>query len=254
MQGRRKSLNLYGPKGLSEIITLQLKHSETVFNYELNFHAVDTTVNQVIHEDEFIRVRENDLRFLVNLDDYLDTGLFLDHRDVRSMVGDMSKGKDMLNLFAYTGSATVYAAARGAKSTTTVDLSKNYLQWARRNLELNNLAGSNHYFDAADCLTWLNRTRETFDVIFVDPPSFSNSKRLDDDFDVQRDHVSLLKACKARLRKGGQIVFSNNLRSFKLADAVKKLGFASVDNITRKTLPKDYERNTKIHQVYLLKG
>jgi 23S rRNA (guanine2445-N2)-methyltransferase / 23S rRNA (guanine2069-N7)-methyltransferase len=128
---------------------------------------------------EFHEVREGECRFLVNFTDYLDTGLFLDHRPTRQLLREMAAGKSFLNLFAYTGAATVYAAAGGARATTTVDLSSVYLDWAKRNLALNGFSGPQHEFVRADCLEWLQRERRRFDLIFLDPPTFSTSKRMD---------------------------------------------------------------------------
>ncbi len=142
---------------------------------------------------EFLEVTEYNAHLLVNLTDYLDTGLFLDHRIARRMLGQMSKGKDFLNLFSYTGSATVHAGLGGARSTTTVDMSRTYLEWAERNLRLNGLTGRAHRLIQADCLAWLREANEQFDLIFIDPPTFSNSKRMEDAFDVQRDHLALMK-------------------------------------------------------------
>ncbi len=142
---------------------------------------------------EFLEVTEYNAHLWVNLTDYLDTGLFLDHRIARRMLGQMSKGKDFLNLFSYTGSATVHAGLGGACSTTTVDMSRTYLEWAERNLRLNGLTGRAHRLIQADCLAWLREGNEQFDLIFIDPPTFSNSKRMEDAFDVQRDHLALMK-------------------------------------------------------------
>lgn len=161
----------------------------------------------------------------MNLTDYLDTGLFLDHRIARKMLGQMSQGKDFLNLFAYTGSASVHAGLGGARSTTTVDMSRTYLEWAERNLRLNGLTGRQHRLLHADCLSWLNESDENFDLIFIDPPTFSNSKRMEESFDVQRDHMMLMRNLKRLLRKGGTIMFSNNKRGFKMdLDGLNALG------------------------------
>lgn len=155
--------------------------------------------------------------FWVNLKDYLDTGLFLDHRTTREMVKQRSQGKDVLNLFAYTGAVSVQAALGGAKSVTTVDMSKTYVEWARRNFELNKLNNVYQYrFLQEDCLQWLPQHNGKYDLIFIDPPSFSNSKRMQDSWDVQRDHLSLLDNARACLKPAGEILFSNNLRSFRL--------------------------------------
>src|SRR5690606_7007490 len=158
------------------------------------------------HEQESAIVREQPYRFAVNFTDYLDTGLFLDHRLTRRYVGELARGRRFLNLFAYTGTATVYAAGGGAVSSTTVDMSRTYLDWAKRNLALNDLAAPEHGFVQADCLAWLQTQREQprrWDLIFIDPPTHSRSKRMSEDFDVQRDHVHLLTLAFALLAPGG---------------------------------------------------
>ena len=193
-------------------------------------------------------VRENDLRFWINLTDYLDTGLFLDHRITRQMLAENSRGKAFLNLFAYTGSATVYAAAGGAKSTTTVDMSNTYLGWARDNMQLNNFVGEQHQFIRADVLAWLNEpsTQDLrFDLIFVDPPTFSNSNKMEGVFDIQRDYSDMLHKVAGLLNPGGEIFFSTNRRDFKL-DASTLQGMV-IKDISKATLPPDFERNSKIH-------
>ncbi|WP_202302589.1 bifunctional 23S rRNA (guanine(2069)-N(7))-methyltransferase RlmK/23S rRNA (guanine(2445)-N(2))-methyltransferase RlmL [Dryocola clanedunensis] len=201
---------------------------------------------------DFMEVGEYNARLWVNLTDYLDTGLFLDHRIARHMLGKMSKGKDFLNLFAYTGSATVHAGLGGAKTTTTVDMSRTYLEWAERNLRLNGLTGRDHRLIQADCLGWLAETDEQFDLIFIDPPTFSNSKRMEESFDVQRDHIDLMTDLKRLLRRGGTIMFSNNKRGFKMDfDGLAKLGLAAQE-ITQKTLSQDFARNRQIHNCWLV--
>ncbi len=198
-------------------------------------------------------VKEYNAQLWVNLTDYLDTGLFLDHRLARKMLGQMSKGKDFLNLFAYTGSATVHAGLGGARSTTSVDMSRTYLEWAERNLQSNGLSGRQHRLIQADCLSWLAQTPEQFDLIFIDPPTFSNSKRMEDTFDVQRDHISLMKHLKRMLRRGGTLMFSNNKRGFKLdQDGMDALGLVAQD-ITAKTQSQDFVRNRQIHNCWLIR-
>ncbi|MGK3112266.1 bifunctional 23S rRNA (guanine(2069)-N(7))-methyltransferase RlmK/23S rRNA (guanine(2445)-N(2))-methyltransferase RlmL [Candidatus Pantoea formicae] len=201
---------------------------------------------------DFFEVQEFDARLLVNLTDYLDTGLFLDHRLARQMLGKMSAGKDFLNLFAYTGTASVHAGLGGAKTTTTVDMSRTYLEWAERNLRLNGLTGRQHRLMHADCLSWLRDSDEQFDLIFIDPPTFSNSKRMEDDFDVQRDHMMLMQNLKRLLRRGGTIMFSNNKRGFKMdLDGLAGLGLQAQE-ITQKTLSQDFARNRQIHNCWLV--
>jgi len=194
------------------------------------------------------KVAENDLSFWINLTDYLDTGLFLDHRITRSMLAEDAAGKDFLNLFAYTGSASVYSAAGNAKSTTTVDMSNTYLDWARDNMSLNNFTGDNHRFIRANCLEWLQsaqQEQQRYGLIFLDPPTFSNSTRMEGVFDIQRDHIALLNMTASLLDKNGVIIFSTNCRNFKLdPDLSNKF---AIENISSKTLPKDFERNVKIH-------
>lgn len=189
---------------------------------------------KMAEKGDFIEVQEYNARLWVNLTDYLDTGLFLDHRIARRMLGEMSKGKDFLNLFAYTGSASVHAGLGGARSTTTVDMSRTYLEWAERNLRLNGLTGRSHRLMQADVLGWLRESDEQFDLIFIDPPTFSNSKRMEETFDVQSDHLRLLTDLKRLLRKGGTIMFSNNKRGFRMDhDGLAQLGLKAQE-ITQK--------------------
>ena len=207
---------------------------------------------KLANKGEYFYVNEYGARLWVNLTDYLDTGLFLDHRLTRKMVGEMAKGKDFLNLFAYTGSATVHAALGGAKSTTTVDMSNTYLNWAEQNLILNDIEGKQHKLIQADCLQWLEKCDRQFDLIFVDPPTFSNSKRMEDSWDVQRDHIKLMRNLKHILRPNGTIVFSNNKRGFKMDfEALDELGLSAVE-ISAKTLPLDFERNKQIHNCWIV--
>ena len=207
---------------------------------------------KLANKGEYFYVNEYGAKLWVNLTDYLDTGLFLDHRLTRKMLGEMAQGKDFLNLFAYTGSATVHAALGKAKSTTTVDMSNTYLNWAEQNLLLNDIEGKQHKLIQADCLQWLEKCDRQFDLIFVDPPTFSNSKRMEDSWDVQRDHIKLMTNLKRILRPNGTIVFSNNKRGFKMDFAkLEELGLSAVE-ISHKTLPLDFERNKQIHNCWLL--
>lgn len=201
-------------------------------------------------KDQFTAVREGGVLLEVNLFDYLDTGLFLDHRPLRLQIGRESADKRMLNLFCYTGAASVHAAAGGAASTTSVDLSATYLAWAGRNFARNNLDTPAHARVQADVMSWLTESKETFDLIFCDPPTFSNSKRADD-FDVQREHVRLLRLCMARLADDGVLLFSNNFRRFEL-DAAAVAGFAACEEISSRTLDPDFERNPRIHRCWSL--
>lgn len=197
-------------------------------------------------------VSEYNAKLWVNLTDYLDTGLFLDHRIARQMLGKMSQGKDFLNLFAYTGTASVHAGLGGARSTTTVDMSRTYLEWAEKNLRANGLTGQQHRLIQADCLSWLSNTDEQFDVIFIDPPTFSNSKRMETTFDVQRDHLVLMKELKRLLRRKGTIMFSNNKRGFQMDLAgIAALGLEAKE-ITALTQSEDFARNRQIHNCWLV--
>ena len=195
-----------------------------------------------------LAVREGGCRFWVNLTDYLDTGLFLDHRLTRKHIGSLAKDTRFLNLFAYTGSATVYAAKGGARSTLTVDMSNNYLAWAERNMELNKFQGKEHRYVKADCLEWLNYARGVFDLIFLDPPSFSNSRSMARTFDVQRDYVELINKTIKLLAPGGTLIFSTNLRGFKM-DCQAFSGCLLTD-ISKKTIPFDFKRRSNIHQCW----
>jgi 23S rRNA (guanine2445-N2)-methyltransferase / 23S rRNA (guanine2069-N7)-methyltransferase len=206
---------------------------------------------KVAQKGQRVIVQEHDAQFYINPTDYLDVGLFLDHRDTRLMFKQRCANKDVLNLFGYTGSVSVHAAQAKAKSVTTVDMSNTYLDWARDNFTLNKLNGS-FQFVQEDCLKWLTRQHAKYDLMFIDPPSFSNSKRMDDTWDVQRDHVSLLSDAKDCLKTDGEIFFSTNLRQFKLDQAaVEELGF-TIEDITQKSIPEDFKRNQKIHKCWIL--
>ncbi|WP_127478168.1 bifunctional 23S rRNA (guanine(2069)-N(7))-methyltransferase RlmK/23S rRNA (guanine(2445)-N(2))-methyltransferase RlmL [Sulfurivermis fontis] len=200
----------------------------------------------------FHEVREGKCRLLVNFTDYLDTGLFLDHRITRQMIEDEAKGKRFLNLFAYTGSASVHAAMGGAVATTTVDMSKTYLGWAERNMQLNGFTGREHEYIQADCTTWLQDEaalgKRKYDLIFIDPPTFSNSKRMANVFDVQRDHVWLIRQALQLLAPGGTLYFSNNYRKFRLDE--QALAGIAIEDITAHTIPEDFKRNHRIHQCW----
>lgn len=197
---------------------------------------------------ETLSVTEGGAKLLVNLHDYLDTGLFLDHRALRRRIAEQVRGKRFLNLFCYTGSATVHAALAGAKRCTSVDLSNTYLRWLRQNLAHNGLAESAHDLVRADCLQWLGETSTTFDIILLDPPSFSNSARMDDSFDVQRDHGELIDAAMLRLEPGGTLYFSTNRRRFKLSDALAQR--FQVADITAQTLDPDFPRRPPPHRCW----
>lgn len=202
-------------------------------------------------------VEEDGSLFEVDLAGYVDTGIFLDHRDTRHMVGEMAAGGDFLNLFAYTGTATVHAAACGARTTCTVDMSATYLDWARRNMANNGFSGRAHRFERADVMQWITsarRDRRLFDLVFVDPPTFSNSKSMGRrTWDVQRDHVELLIGVSRLLREGGRAVFSCNLRTFKPDfESLEKYG-VEIEDITAQTIPHDFERNPRIHKCFIVR-
>jgi 23S rRNA (guanine2445-N2)-methyltransferase / 23S rRNA (guanine2069-N7)-methyltransferase len=200
---------------------------------------------------ELISFIEGPARLLVNLQDYLDTGLFLDHRPLRRRLGAEAAGKDFLNLFCYTGSATVHAALGGARSTTSVDMSNTYLGWARKNFAHNGLDESSNALIKENCLEWLARADSHYDLILLDPPSFSNSSGMSGSFDIQRDHLELVRSTMARLRAGGQLYFSNNRRGFKLDSGLEQE--FQCEDITRATLDPDFQRNAKIHCCWLIR-
>lgn len=199
----------------------------------------------------FHMAREAAQRFWVNFDDYLDTGLFLDHRITRERLGQQSSGRRFLNLFCYTATATVHAAAGGARASTSVDLSRTYLQWARRNLELNNIPREPHELVQADCRQWLEdavAAAQRYDLVFLDPPTFSNSKRMQGVLDVSRDHSTLIELCTQLLDRDGLLVFSTNAQRFKLDESITER--YAVTDISRATIALDYERNPRIHRCF----
>ena len=189
-----------------------------------------------------------DAKFEINLWDYLDSGLFLDHRPVRAYIRTQAKGKKFLNLFCYTASASVQAALGGALETVSVDMSHTYLEWARRNFSLNHLRSNKHRFEQGDCFEWLNQCREGFDLIFLDPPTFSNSKRMEGVLDIQRDHGTLIRDAMARLSEDGLLIFSCNLRKFQLDEDIN--AEFDVNNVSKKSVPQDYARRENIHVCY----
>ncbi len=206
---------------------------------------------------KFHPVDEGGLRFLVNFTDYLDTGLFLDHRPTRAMIRDQAAGRRFLNLFCYTGTATVYAAAGKARATTSIDMSNTYLDWARRNLELNDLAGREHQLIRADCVAWLREQASLgergprFGLVFLDPPTFSTSKRMSEVLDVQRDHVELIRLAAALLTPEGVLIFSTNFERFRLDQPA--LAGLEVEDITAATIPRDFARHARIHQCFRIR-
>jgi 23S rRNA (cytosine1962-C5)-methyltransferase len=228
---------------LTEIFLRSRRRQKGAEQYE----RLDTSSNRRI-------VHEQGLKFWVNLTDYLDTGLFLDHRITRKMARDMSDGKNVLNLFAYTGSFSVYMAAGGAREITTVDLSKTYLQWAVDNMILNGFDGKKnliHHLIHADVKTWLQQySGPRFDLIIMDPPTFSNSKRMLDILDIQRDHAQLLTDALKICSPGGEIIFSTNYRGFKIE--AESIPAQEIREISHLTIPPDF-RNKKIHTCFLMK-
>ncbi|MBB1441001.1 bifunctional 23S rRNA (guanine(2069)-N(7))-methyltransferase RlmK/23S rRNA (guanine(2445)-N(2))-methyltransferase RlmL, partial [Shewanella sp. SG41-4] len=224
-------------------ITLKTRERQKGAN---QYQKIDERKVEVITE-------EYGAKFKLNLTGYLDTGLFLDHRVTRKLVGDKAKGKNVLNLFAYTGSASVHAAIGGAKSVTTIDMSNTYISWAKENFALNGLSGAKYDFIQADCLQWIkDNSQQKYELIFIDPPTFSNSKRMEDSWDVQRDHAEMLGGLIKLLSPNGELIFSNNKRKFKMdIEALNQAGI-DVTNIDHLCLPLDYKRNPHIHNVWLL--
>lgn len=196
-------------------------------------------------------VSEGNVRLEVNLVDYLDTGLFLDHRPIRLWLAEQAAGKRFLNLFCYTAAATVHAAVGGARSSLSIDMSNTYLDWAGRNFALNDIDVWKHELLRADCLAWLAKREGTFDLIFLDPPTFSNSKKMDALLDIQRDHPAMIRDAMSILAPGGTLVFSNNFRRFRMDEDI--LAEFDVEDITARTIPIDFERNPRIHNCWLVK-
>ncbi|SPD75406.1 Ribosomal RNA large subunit methyltransferase K/L (Includes: 23S rRNA m2G2445 methyltransferase; 23S rRNA m7G2069 methyltransferase) [uncultured Desulfobacterium sp.] len=202
--------------------------------------------------ERFFEVQENGLKFLVNLTDYQDAGLFLDHRIARQMIRKYAEKRRMLNLFCYTATATVYAAAGGATHTTSVDMSYGYLEWARKNLALNGYDTKNHLLIRDDCLKWVCNHKDRYDLIFLDPPTFSNSRRMEESFDIQRDHVKLISQVIRLLAPDGLLIFSCNRHKFRLeTDALSGL---QIKDVTLDTIPKDFERNKRIHHCFEIRN
>lgn len=202
----------------------------------------------------FFEIEECGRKFWVNLQDYLDTGLFLDHRKTREMIAQKSQGKRLLNLFCYTASISVYAATAGARSTCNVDMSKTYLDWAQRNFALNKISSDAHTFIRENCIEWLTNAveqKQKFDLIFLDPPTFSNSKKMAQDFDIQSDHVWLIEQCLSLLEEDGELIFSNNFQKFKME--VITNAQVVVKEITHQTQSPDFSRNN-LHRCWLIKN
>ncbi|MCK5923147.1 MAG: class I SAM-dependent methyltransferase, partial [Methylococcales bacterium] len=205
-------------------------------------------------------LEELGIRYELNFTDYLDTGLFLDHRRVRRYIRENAGGKRFLNLFSYTGSATVAAVAGGASSSVSVDLSKRYSEWATRNLALNGADPARHQVVRQDVMSWLadSNQNEPYDLILLDPPTFSNSTGVDEDWNLQRDHVRAIELCLQRLSENGLLVFSNNFRRFKLDSTLETaLGVGlqqaiEIDNRSRWSIERDFQRNPRIHQCWFI--
>lgn len=207
----------------------------------------DTQYTKLEERNELIVIKEYKSEFLVNLHDYLDTGLFLDHRPLRQIVSKSAEGKKVLNLFSYTGSISVAAAVGGASKVTSVDMSSTYQNWAKKNFEQNNIPLANHNFIVDSALEYLEKASQRFDIIVLDPPTFSNSKGMEEDFEVEKDQLFLVKHCLRLLDPAGVLYFSNNKRKFKISPEVLEL--ANVQDITPRTIPEDY-KDTKVHMCF----
>ncbi|MBY5268282.1 bifunctional 23S rRNA (guanine(2069)-N(7))-methyltransferase RlmK/23S rRNA (guanine(2445)-N(2))-methyltransferase RlmL [Spiribacter salinus] len=208
-------------------------------------------VQRLAEQGQYLEVQEGPCRLLVNLTDHLDTGLFLDHRPVRQWIGEQAKDQHFLNLYAYTGAATVHAGLGGAASTTSVDLSKTYLAWLQQNLNRNQLNSPVHALVQADVMGWLQHCDQRYDLIFLDPPSFSSSKRMAGQLDIQRDHVALIQAAAACLSEDGLLIFSTNRKGFKLDPALQEP--FSIEDRTAWSIPKDFQRRTWVHGCWFIK-
>lgn len=233
--------------------------SERVFDIDLDFIFVKKRkVNRGYEQydkfddsNKFYMIKENSLFFMVNFTDYLDTGVFLDHRPIRAKIMQMAANKRFLNLFCYTGTATLAAAKGGCLSSVSVDTSGTYLDWANKNMENNNLATMNHIYYKEDAINYLKQTYDVFDLIFCDPPTFSNTKKKDRVFDVQRDHKFLIKMCLKRLSKNGILIFSNNFKKFQLDESL--YDFCDIEDISEESIPDDFKASKKIHSCFLIK-
>jgi 23S rRNA (guanine2445-N2)-methyltransferase / 23S rRNA (guanine2069-N7)-methyltransferase len=215
----------------------------------------DQQYNRLEKLNEFHQVIEGDSRLLINIHDYLDCGVFLDHRKVRLWLAKNASGKRLLNLYCYTATATVHAAVGGASSSVSVDLSYKYLEWAEKNFALNNLDTARHKLVRADSRAWIDTHiksgDEGFDIIFLDPPTFSNSSATEQDWEVQRDHESMIEQCMSILNPSGVLVFSNNFRRFRLSAKIAER--FTVEDRTKWSLQRDFSRNPKIHQCWFIK-
>jgi len=201
-------------------------------------------------DKKFVTITENNAKYLINLRDYLDTGLFIDQRLLRAKIAELAHKKHFLNLFAYTGTASVLAALEGASSTTTVDMSATYLQWAKQNFALNGLSENYNHFIQADCMEWIKEHTDKYDVIFVAPPVFSRSKRMEKDFDLQEDHFELLSLIKKNLHRNGKLIFATHKKNFEL-DA-KLVSLYKIEDISAKMLPVDFSKNKNSFYCWIL--
>lgn len=230
----------------SQVVVKQRKQQKGTSQYQKS-QRTDKSKNSMI-------VEEYGAKFKVNLHDYLDTGLFLDHRLARRYIQQNVDGLRVLNLFSYTCTASVHAALGGAKSVTSIDMSNTYLKWGQDNFALNNLKGTRYFFEQADCLKWLENAQGQFDFIFLDPPTFSNSKRMKKEFDVQRDHIKLFTWVKRILSPNGVLLFSNNKRGFQMnEEGLLDLSLIA-ENISERTLSPDFQRNKQIHNAWLIRN
>ncbi len=209
----------------------------------------DGQYEKITRDEFFITIEEHGSKFLINLSSYVDTGLFFDHRPLRKIVKEESEGKSVLNLFCYTGSFSVHAAQGGAKVVDSVDLSKTYLSWVSKNFEANNLGETRHHIINDDVFTFLKKTSSTWDLIILDPPTFSNSKKTETVLDINRDYAELVKLCIKRLTKGGTLYFSSNSRTLKFDESLFANDNVSIKDISTHTIPEDF-RNTKIHRCW----
>ena len=226
---------------------------ENIFIKERKSQKGKNQYTRLATKNRFNIVRENGLRLLVNFQDYLDTGLFLDHRPVRMMIQKMAEGKRFLNLFCYTGSATLNAIKGGAVSTVSVDASSTYLDWAIENLRINEYPTDiENFFYRDDVIDWLWATYDRYDLIFCDPPTFSNGKGRSSSFDVQRDQYQLIRAAAMHLAPGGILIFSTNFRRFKLDDEIREKYI--VEDITEETIGDDFLASGNIHKCYLIRN
>ena len=200
---------------------------------------------------QLTKIREFNCEFLINFTDYIDTGLFLDHRNTRYMIQAMSEGKSFLNLFSYTSAATVHAALGNASQSLSVDASNTYVEWSRKNFRLNNLDLDKHRLVCADCWDWLERSHDQFDLIFCDPPTYSKLKRTGREFNIQDDHVSLIEYCMRLLKPSGTLIFSSNYKNFVLSEDI--FTAFKVEDITRKTIPMDFKKRVNIHSCWLIR-